>query len=141
MTVCTGHMGDASRQACLAGGAFCCVILDGSVAGASNKVIAFDLGLSVRTVDVHRARMMERLGTRQLAEAIRLAVLATSAAAPAAPPPIDRAGDGLSRRGARALLPRHVVVWQAPAALERRAVDDFPTDRRPMSWITPCRLR
>jgi two-component system response regulator FixJ len=54
-------------------------VLDALVAGASNKVIAFDLGLSVRTVEVHRARMMERLGTRQLAEAIRLAVLATLA--------------------------------------------------------------
>ena len=52
-------------------------VLDALVAGASNKVIAFDLGLSVRTVEVHRARMMERLGTRQLAEAIRLAIMAT----------------------------------------------------------------
>lgn len=57
-------------------------VLDALVAGAPNKVIAFDLGLSVRTVEVHRARMMERLGTRQLAEAIRLAVLATLAPAP-----------------------------------------------------------
>jgi two-component system, LuxR family, response regulator FixJ len=57
-------------------------VLDALVAGASNKVIAFDLGLSVRTVEVHRARMMERLGTRQLAEAIRLAVLATLASPP-----------------------------------------------------------
>jgi two-component system, LuxR family, response regulator FixJ len=60
-------------------------VLDALVAGASNKVIAFDLGLSVRTVEVHRARMMERLGTRQLSEAIRLAVLATLAPPP--PPP------------------------------------------------------
>jgi two-component system response regulator FixJ len=52
-------------------------VLDALVAGAANKVIAFDLGLSVRTVEVHRARMMERLGTRQLAEAIRLAIMAT----------------------------------------------------------------
>jgi two-component system response regulator FixJ len=52
-------------------------VLEALVAGASNKVIAFDLGLSVRTVEVHRARMMERLGTRQLAEAIRLAIMAT----------------------------------------------------------------
>ena len=57
-------------------------VLDALVAGASNTVIAFDLGLSVRTVEVHRARMMERLGTRQLAEAIRLAILATLAPAP-----------------------------------------------------------
>jgi two-component system, LuxR family, response regulator FixJ len=51
-------------------------VLDALVAGRSNKQIAFDLGLSVRTVEVHRARMMERLGARQLAEAIRLGVLA-----------------------------------------------------------------
>ena len=56
-------------------------VLEALVAGASNKVIAFDLGLSVRTVEVHRARMMDRLGTHQLAEAIRLAVLATLASA------------------------------------------------------------
>ena len=56
-------------------------VLEALVAGASNKVIAFDLGLSVRTVEVHRARMMNRLGTHQLAEAIRLAVLATLASA------------------------------------------------------------
>lgn len=54
-------------------------VLEALVAGASNKAIAFDLGLSVRTVEVHRARMMDRLGTRQVAEAVRLAVLATLA--------------------------------------------------------------
>jgi two-component system response regulator FixJ len=51
-------------------------VLDALVAGQSNKVIAFELGLSVRTVEVHRARMMDRLGVRQLAEAVRLAVMA-----------------------------------------------------------------
>lgn len=51
-------------------------VLDALVAGRPNKVIAFDLGISVRTVEVHRSRMMERLGVRQLAEAIRLAVTA-----------------------------------------------------------------
>jgi two-component system response regulator FixJ len=60
-------------------------VLDGLVAGRPNKVIAFDLGISVRTVEVHRARMMERLGTRQLADAVRLAVLAKLA-----PPRRDR---------------------------------------------------
>src|SRR3954451_4971334 len=40
-------------------------VLDGLVTGRPNKVIAFDLGISVRTVEVHRARMMERLGTRK----------------------------------------------------------------------------
>jgi two-component system response regulator FixJ len=54
-------------------------VLDGLVAGRPNKAIAFELGISVRTVEVHRARMLERLGTGSLAEAIRLAVLATMA--------------------------------------------------------------
>ena len=52
------------------------------LAGNPNKVIATDLAISVRTVEVHRARMLERLGVRSLAEAIRLAVLATLAPAP-----------------------------------------------------------
>jgi two-component system, LuxR family, response regulator FixJ len=51
-------------------------VLDALVAGRPNKVIAYNLGISARTVEVHRARMMERLGVRQLAEAIRLAVMA-----------------------------------------------------------------
>jgi two-component system response regulator FixJ len=51
-------------------------VLDALAAGRPNKVIAFDLDISVRTVEVHRARMMERLGVHQLAEAVRLAVMA-----------------------------------------------------------------
>jgi two-component system response regulator FixJ len=51
-------------------------VLDALTVGHPNKVVAFDLGISVRTVEVHRARMLERLGVRSLAEAIRLAVLA-----------------------------------------------------------------
>jgi two-component system, LuxR family, response regulator FixJ len=51
-------------------------VLDALLAGRPNKLIAFDLNISVRTVEVHRARMMVRLGTKQLADAIRLALLA-----------------------------------------------------------------
>jgi two-component system response regulator FixJ len=51
-------------------------VLDGLVAGRSTKQMAYDLDISARTVEVHRARMLARLGTRSLAEAIRLAVLA-----------------------------------------------------------------
>jgi two-component system response regulator FixJ len=51
-------------------------VLDALVEGRANKVIAYDLGISVRTVEVHRARMMVRLGVRQLPEAVRLAVIA-----------------------------------------------------------------
>lgn len=55
-------------------------VLEALVAGQQNKVIAFDLGISVRTVEVHRARMMDRLGVHQFAEAVRLLVLASLAA-------------------------------------------------------------
>jgi two-component system response regulator FixJ len=51
-------------------------VLDGLMAGRPNKLIAYGLGLSVRTVEIHRARMMDRLGVRQLSEAIRLGVIA-----------------------------------------------------------------
>jgi two-component system, LuxR family, response regulator FixJ len=50
-------------------------VLDALVDGRPNKVIAFDLGLSVRTVEVHRARMMDRLGVTQLGEAVRIAIM------------------------------------------------------------------
>jgi two-component system response regulator FixJ len=51
-------------------------VLEGLIDGRSNKVIAHQLGLSVRTIEVHRARMMDRLGMRQLAEALRLGIMA-----------------------------------------------------------------
>lgn len=55
-------------------------VLDALIAGKANKVIAYNLGISVRTVEVHRARMMDRLGVNQFAEAVRLGVLAQLAA-------------------------------------------------------------
>jgi FixJ family two-component response regulator len=54
-------------------------VLEALVGGQPNKVIAFDLGISVRTVEVHRSRMMDRLGVHQFAEAVRLLVLASFA--------------------------------------------------------------
>ena len=51
-------------------------VLDAMVEGRLNKTIAFDLAISVRTVEAHRARLFERLGVNGLAEAVRLAVLA-----------------------------------------------------------------
>jgi two-component system response regulator FixJ len=49
-------------------------VLELLIAGKPNKLIARDLGLSPRTVEVHRARLMARLGVGSLAEAVRLAV-------------------------------------------------------------------
>jgi FixJ family two-component response regulator len=49
-------------------------VLCGILAGSSNKVIAHTLGISPRTVEIHRARMMRDLGVRHVADAIRLVV-------------------------------------------------------------------
>ena len=46
------------------------------VEGRPNKVIAHELGISPRTVEIHRANMMEKLACRSLAEAVRLAIAA-----------------------------------------------------------------
>jgi two-component system response regulator FixJ len=51
-------------------------VLKGLAAGGTNKTIAYDLRISVRTLEVHRARMLDRLGLHSIAVAIRLAILA-----------------------------------------------------------------
>lgn len=51
-------------------------VLDLAMEGKSSKVIAHELGLSARTVEVHRLRLMARLGVGSLAEAVRMSVLA-----------------------------------------------------------------
>ncbi|WP_195904133.1 PAS domain-containing protein [Microvirga lotononidis] len=51
-------------------------VLDGLLAGGTNKTIARDLSLSPRTVESHRARIMERLGAQSLPELVQIAVAA-----------------------------------------------------------------
>jgi two-component system response regulator FixJ len=53
-------------------------VLNALMKGKINKQIAHDLGISVRTVEAHRARMLERLEAHGVAEAARLAVLAST---------------------------------------------------------------
>ncbi|WP_420144561.1 LuxR C-terminal-related transcriptional regulator [Sphingobium sp.] len=49
-------------------------VLSGMAAGQLNKQIAYDLGLTERTVKMHRAAMFRGLGVRSAAEAIRIAI-------------------------------------------------------------------
>jgi two-component system response regulator FixJ len=51
-------------------------VLEGLLAGLPNKSIAYDLAISPRTVEVHRARVMNKTGVRSLSELIRLALAA-----------------------------------------------------------------
>ncbi len=49
-------------------------VLDGLVEGKANKVIAFDLGISPRTVEIHRANLMGKMQARSLSELVRMAL-------------------------------------------------------------------
>lgn len=51
-------------------------VLDGLLAGGANKTIARDLGISPRTVELHRAHLMEKIGARNLQEVIQMALAA-----------------------------------------------------------------
>ncbi|CAN7367569.1 response regulator FixJ [Phenylobacterium sp. LjRoot219] len=53
-------------------------VLDGVVAGKLNKVIAHELGISPRTVEVYRANVMSKSGARGLSELVRMVLLAQS---------------------------------------------------------------
>ena len=47
-------------------------VLDGLVAGKANKVIAYDLGISPRTVEIYRANVMAKMQAKSLSELVRL---------------------------------------------------------------------
>jgi len=51
-------------------------VLEGLLAGRPNKTIAYDLAISPRTVEIHRARVMDKMGARSLSELVRLALAA-----------------------------------------------------------------
>jgi two-component system response regulator FixJ len=50
-------------------------VLDGLVAGKANKMIAYDLGISPRTVEIYRANVMAKMQAKSLSELVRLALL------------------------------------------------------------------
>ena len=49
-------------------------VLEQLVIGRLNKVIAYELGISARTVEIHRARIMEKMEARNIAHLVRLAL-------------------------------------------------------------------
>lgn len=50
-------------------------VLEGLVAGKPNKIIAYDLGISARTVEVYRANVMTKMRADSLSELVRMAIL------------------------------------------------------------------
>jgi two-component system response regulator FixJ len=51
-------------------------VLDGLIAGHPNKTIAYDLGISARTVEVYRANVMTKMQAGSLSELVRMAMIA-----------------------------------------------------------------
>jgi two-component system response regulator FixJ len=51
-------------------------VLEGLVAGKANKVIAFDLGISPRTVEIYRANLMTKMAANSLSDLVRMAITA-----------------------------------------------------------------
>ena len=66
-------------------------VFDRLVAGDANKAIARRLGISARTVEIHRARVLEKLAARGLPDLVRVGLAAAAAAPPARGP--DVGGD------------------------------------------------
>ncbi len=50
-------------------------VLDMIIAGKANKLIAADLGLSQRTIEIHRAHILEKMQTRSLAHLVRMIMM------------------------------------------------------------------
>ena len=51
-------------------------VLEGLVVGKANKVIAFDLGISPRTVEIYRANLMTKMAANSLSDLVRMAMMA-----------------------------------------------------------------
>ena len=51
-------------------------VLDQLVAGRSNKIAAFELGISPRTIEIHRAHIMDKMSARSLSDLVRIKIAA-----------------------------------------------------------------
>jgi two-component system response regulator FixJ len=68
------HQDVRDRRAALSGRE--AEVLDGLLAGKPNKIIAFDLGISPRTVEIYRANVMTKMQAASLSELVRMCLLA-----------------------------------------------------------------
>jgi two-component system response regulator FixJ len=59
-------------------------VMDELVIGRQNKEIAYTLGISPRTVEIHRARVMDKMSAGSLSHLVRMAILAGRAGGPSA---------------------------------------------------------
>ena len=50
-------------------------VLEALVAGHANKIIAFDLGISPRTVEIYRANVMTKMAANSLSDLVRMAMM------------------------------------------------------------------
>jgi two-component system response regulator FixJ len=53
-------------------------VLDALVAGKPNKIIAYELAISPRTVEIHRSRVMEKMQARTLSDLVRMTLAASA---------------------------------------------------------------
>jgi two-component system, LuxR family, response regulator FixJ len=60
-------------------------VLEGLVAGNANKTIAFDLGISPRTVEIYRANVMTKMAANSLSDLVRMAMMAGILKSPGQP--------------------------------------------------------
>jgi two-component system response regulator FixJ len=57
-------------------------VLEGLVAGKPNKAIAYDLGISPRTIEIYRANVMDKMQAASLSELVRMALAAGLSGSP-----------------------------------------------------------
>ena len=74
-----------------------CEVLRGLVRGQSNKMIAIHLGISPRTVEIHRAKVMSKLEVASFSEALRIAFAAGFGAEESPAKPHSRGADSPAR--------------------------------------------
>ena len=60
-------------------------VLDELVSGLPNKTIAYDLGISPRTVEIHRANVMSKMNASSLSHLVRMALIVEAKASRAFP--------------------------------------------------------